>query len=147
MLEKLTLTTPELAAERERIDAEEKRKEHIRDCLTGLLPWETRDPERDILVEECKEAILALSSDDATFFGPFEMPKLGVKTEDPTNDDDEGAGDDATAINPHKPSEESLKKLAKLEPLPSLLSEFDLDSHVIIRLQVARTHRTLFLAK
>ena len=58
MIEKLTLTTPELTAERQRIEEEERRKEQVRDTLAGLLPWETRDPERDILVEECRDAIL-----------------------------------------------------------------------------------------
>ena len=56
MMEKLTLTTPEMAAERQKIDEEERRKEYIKDSLASMLPWETRDTERDILVEECKEA-------------------------------------------------------------------------------------------
>jgi hypothetical protein len=43
MLEKLTLTTSELRAERQRIDEEERGKEAIRDMLAGMLPWETRD--------------------------------------------------------------------------------------------------------
>ena len=78
-LEKLTLSTPELDEARKKLDAEEKRKEHIKDCLAGLLPWETRDPERDILVEECKEVILKLSKDEATFKGPYLMPGMKVK--------------------------------------------------------------------
>lgn len=134
MLEKLTLTTPELAAERKRIDEEEKRKEHIKDCLAGLLPWETRDPERDILVEECKEAILKLSNDEATFKGPYVMPGLTVKL---TESEDNEEGDEEDEIeeqtkkeDEEKPSEESLDKLSKLEPLPKLLKDFDLDAHV-----------------
>jgi hypothetical protein len=115
-LQSLTLTTPELTAERERLDAEEKRKERVRNMLAGMLPWQTRDPERDILVEECKEAILNLSNVKSTFFGPYPMPPKG-------KDSDE----DKESI---KPSEESLNKLAKLEPLPPLLQNFDLQSHV-----------------
>lgn len=118
MLEKLTLTTPELVAERQRIDAEELRKEAVRDALAGMFPWETRDPDRDILVEECKEAILKLSESKETFFGPFQMPETKVKT-------DEGGEQVKQDIPP-----ETSKKLEKLHPLPPLLRDFDLDSHV-----------------
>ena len=134
MFEKMTLTTPELDAERKKFDMEEKRKEHIKDCLAGMLPWETRDPERDILVEECKEAILKLSDDAATFQGPYKMPGMTVKLEDDDAvDDEEGEDDDedeAKKDDEEKPSEESLDKLATLEPLPKLLDDFDLDAHV-----------------
>jgi hypothetical protein len=119
MLEKLTLTTPELTAERQRIDEEEKRKEQVRDSLAGLLPWETRDPERDILVEECRDAMLQLSQTRESFFGPYPMPKRHADKEE----EEEEPGKD-------KPSADSLEKLAKLEPLPALLQEFDLDAHV-----------------
>jgi hypothetical protein len=145
MFEKLTLTTPELRAERQRIDEEERRKETVRDMLAGMLPWETRDTERDILVEECKEAVLKLSTDKETFFGPYQMPKAvglgkmkqfieeeGDEEEEENEDenkDEEHEGEETTA-NDHKPSEESLVKLAKLEPLPPLLEDFDLDAHV-----------------
>ena len=137
MLEKLTLTTPELSAERKRIDDEEKRKEHIKDCLAGMLPWETRDPERDILVEECKEVIMKLSNDEATFKGPYLMPNLTVKLTE-SEDEDEKDDDENEDVDEEKekddetekPSEESLDKLAKLEPLPKLLKDFDLDAHV-----------------
>jgi hypothetical protein len=138
-LEKLTLTTPELAEAQKKLDEEEKRKELIKDCLAGLLPWETRDPERDILVEECKERILKLSKDEGTFKGPYLMPGMSVKL---NNDDDvkatESEDDDETVEvekvkqegNQETPTEESLDKLAKLEPLPKLLGCFDLDAHV-----------------
>jgi len=142
-MEKLTLTTPELDAERKRIDEEERRKEHIKDCLAGMLPWETRDPERDILVEECKEAILKLSDDPETFQGPYKMPGLKVKLmekeengdkdadgNDDDDDDDQGNAAASKTDGEEKPSEESLDKLATLEPLPKLLREFDLDAHV-----------------
>ena len=61
LIEKLTLTSPDLVAEHDKIDEEEKRKERVKDSLAGMLPWQTKDKERDILVEECKEAILMLS--------------------------------------------------------------------------------------
>jgi hypothetical protein len=142
MFEKLTLTTPELRAERQRIDEEERRKETVRDMLAGMLPWETRDTERDILVEECKEAVLKLSTDKETFFGPYQMPKavgLGkmkqfIEEEGDNEDEDEKQEEEEeeeeSTANDHKPSEESLVKLAKLEPLPPLLENFDLDAHV-----------------
>lgn len=145
MLEKLTLTTPELRAERQRIDEEERRKETVRDMLANMLPWETRDTERDILVEECKEAILKLSSDKETFFGPYQMPKavgLGKmksidgkedkeEEEDNENEKEENEEEEEeSTADDHKPSKESLEKLAKLEPLPPLLQNFDLDAHV-----------------
>jgi hypothetical protein len=78
LLERLTLSTPELTAERHRIDAEERRKENVRNMLAGMLPWETRDAERDILVDECREAILQLSHDGETFFGPYPVPRLNA---------------------------------------------------------------------
>ena len=140
MMEKLTLTTPALAEERKRIDIEEKRKEHIKDCLAGMLPWETRDPERDILVEECKEAILKLSDDAATFQGPYRIPGMTVKLTENEDAEEENEGDEddedeedneaKKEDEEEKPSEESLDKLATLEPLPKLLGEFDLDAHV-----------------
>eukprot|EP00569_Conticribra_weissflogii_P007349 CAMPEP_0171334262 /NCGR_PEP_ID=MMETSP0878-20121228/4555_1 /TAXON_ID=67004 /ORGANISM="Thalassiosira weissflogii, Strain CCMP1336" /LENGTH=98 /DNA_ID=CAMNT_0011835333 /DNA_START=89 /DNA_END=382 /DNA_ORIENTATION=+ len=67
LLSKLTLTSPELSAERDKIDSEEKRKEQVKDSLAEILPWETRDRELEILVEECKEVILGLSSEEGTF--------------------------------------------------------------------------------
>lgn len=121
-LQSLTLTTPELTAERERIDADEKRKEHVRSMLAGMLPWQTRDPERDLLVEECKEAILLLSKEKSTFFGPYTMPQRNSRT-----DDDEDGENEKQLM---KPSEESIAKLAKLEPLPSLLDKFEFLAHV-----------------
>jgi hypothetical protein len=120
LLQSLTLTTPELRAERERIDAEEKRKERIRNALSGMLPWQTRDPERDILVEECKEAILLLSKNKETFFGPFPLPPMTAKSDD---DSDE-------ALTNSTPSEDSQEKLVKLQPLPPLLENFEFLAHV-----------------
>ena len=127
MIEKLTLTTPELTAERQRIEEEERRKEQVRDTLAGLLPWETRDPERDILVEECRDAILQLSKDRSTFFGPYPMPPRRVRAAPKEEDEKEPA---EVKEKSDQPSVDSLEKLAKLEPLPKLMQEFDLDAHV-----------------
>lgn len=64
----LTLTTPELTSERQKIDEEEKRKEHLhKKLLSNLLPWQTNEEETKILEEECKDAILTLSKKDTTF--------------------------------------------------------------------------------
>eukprot|EP00567_Pseudictyota_dubia_P013109 CAMPEP_0197435974 /NCGR_PEP_ID=MMETSP1175-20131217/3456_1 /TAXON_ID=1003142 /ORGANISM="Triceratium dubium, Strain CCMP147" /LENGTH=373 /DNA_ID=CAMNT_0042965129 /DNA_START=41 /DNA_END=1162 /DNA_ORIENTATION=+ len=157
LFQKLTLRTPELVSERERIDEEEKRKETVRDTLAELLPWETRDEEREILVQECKDSILALSTREETFTTPWELP--GGKTADlvkkpdddtdKTNDeldeeasDAEGKTDDSKGEGEQqKKYEESAAdaavklaeveaKVAKLSPLPPLLEDFDLDTHV-----------------
>ena len=131
LLEKLTLTTPELKAERQALDASERRKEHVRNMLAGMLPWETRDSERDILVEECRDAVLQLSHEKKTFFGPYRMPKMDAKTEDDDSDEDEK--DEAAKRDPYdpiQPSPESQEQLAKLEPLPPLLRDFDFSAHV-----------------
>ena len=145
LLEKLTLTTPELKAERQALDASERRKEHVRNMLAGMLPWETRDPERDILVEECRDAVLQLSNEKKTFFGPYRMPKMDAKTDDDNDDNvNNNLGEDekdeaqkereeAARLDPYdpiQPSPESLEKLAKLEPLPTLLQDFDFSAHV-----------------
>jgi hypothetical protein len=133
MLAKLTLNTDEMKAERLHFDEEAKRKSDAKDMLAGMLPWETRDSERDILVEECKEAIMALSSKDETFFGPYEMPLLNVVTDDKEKfeeDEEEEEAETSTMMKDLKPTPESLEKLAKLEPLPPLLHDFDLDAHV-----------------
>eukprot|EP00980_Cylindrotheca_fusiformis_P015841 scaffold4637_cov128-Cylindrotheca_fusiformis.AAC.12 len=129
-----------MKATREQFGEEAARKAAAKDMLAKMLPWDTRDKERDILVDECKEAILALSNNEETFFGPFEMPRLDVNVEDEEKkkneegeDVDEEEDDEEKEHEKLKrllPSEESLEKLAKLEPLPPLLQEFDLDCHV-----------------
>jgi hypothetical protein len=134
MLDKLTLNTDEMKAERLHFGEEATRKSQVKDMLAGMLPWETRDSERDILVEECKEAIMALSSRDETFFGPYEMPLLNVNTDDKRKseeeEEEEEEAETTTTTKDMKPTQESLEKLAKLEPLPPLLHDFDLDAHV-----------------
>lgn len=148
MLQNLTLTSPELVAERKRIDEQEKRKMQVRDSLAGMMPWETRDPERDILVEECRDAILELSRHKATFFGPYQMPKINVKLEEEVDLMDEVTDlqkeETKTEENQESdPSAGSLEKLAKLEPLPVLLQNFDLDSHVGLIEKVLKADRKL----
>jgi hypothetical protein len=136
MLAKLTLNTDEMKAERLHFGEEATRKSQVKDMLAGMFPWETRDSERDILVEECKEAIMALSSKDETFFGPYEMPLLNVitdykeKSEEEEEELEEEEAETSTTIKDLKPTQESLEKLTKLEPLPPLLHDFDLDAHV-----------------
>mmetsp|Transcript_11278 Transcript_11278/g.31199 ORF Transcript_11278/g.31199 Transcript_11278/m.31199 type:complete len:382 (-) Transcript_11278:200-1345(-) len=99
MLAKLTLNTDDMKAERQQFRDDAQHKAQVKDMLAGMYPWETRDAEREILVEECKEAILALSSDDDSFFGPYEVPELKVVTTDAkksrTDDDDEDGDDDS----------------------------------------------------
>lgn len=136
-LQKLTLTTPELREARQKIIDEERRKEAVKDRLAGMLPWETRDPERDILVDECREAILKLSASKETFTGPWKMPSKGIKvakkkSKDDEEEDEEGDDDEDEFEEEEEdvPSKESLDQLSKLEPLPPLLGDFDLDSHV-----------------
>ena len=131
-LQKLTLTTPELKAERERIDIEEKQKAAVKESLSGMYPWETKDEEREILVEECKEAILALSREDGTFFGPYAMPPLTVNVEEVKEEDEllEDKEVSTVVVKDRDPTADQLEKLSKLEPLPPLLRDFDLDAHV-----------------
>jgi hypothetical protein len=125
LIKKLTLQSDELVSERERIDNEERRKEAVRDSLAEILPWETRDAEMEILVDECKEVILGLSSDEETFTGPFVLTGgLSGEGEREHEDDDTKAAKDLSA------AEFSAKKLSKLQPIPELLSDFDLDTHV-----------------
>jgi len=154
LIQKLTLTSPDLLSERHRIDEEERRKEAAKDTLAELLPWETRDEEREILVEECKESILALSTRTESFTTPFVLPgrktsELAKKQDGSANDgekempegENKGDGGDNGKGDRAKSAEEvaadaALKaaeveaKLAKLSPLPPLLEEFDLDTHV-----------------
>lgn len=149
MLDKLMLNTDEMKATREQFGEEAARKTAAKGLLAKMLPWDTKDNERDILVDECKEAILALSTNESTFYGPFEMPQLDVNVEDDEDekkkksvdsDDEEEEEEEEEAVDEEEqeeekrkrllPSEESLEKLAQLEPLPPLLQEFDLECHV-----------------
>lgn len=151
-LAKITLNTDEMINERQNFREEENRKAAAKDRLNKILPWETLDAEREILVEECKDAILELSRREETFFGPFEMPLLNVQLEATTDDEDEEEEEEEPTeeeaeetakeeeeeedapppprVTHMPPSDESLEMLAKLEPLPPLLENFDLDEHV-----------------
>ena len=128
LIKKLTLQSDELVSERERIDNEERRKEAVRDSLSEILPWETRDAEMEILVDECKEVILALSSDEKTFTGPFVLN--GGLPSGEGEEEEEEHGDDEKLAKDLSAAEISAEKLSKLQPLPDLLSDFDLDTHV-----------------
>eukprot|EP00566_Odontella_aurita_P020508 CAMPEP_0113551540 /NCGR_PEP_ID=MMETSP0015_2-20120614/14580_1 /TAXON_ID=2838 /ORGANISM="Odontella" /LENGTH=370 /DNA_ID=CAMNT_0000452441 /DNA_START=149 /DNA_END=1261 /DNA_ORIENTATION=- /assembly_acc=CAM_ASM_000160 len=157
LIQKLTLRTPELVSERARIDEEENRKEVVKNTLAELLPWETRDEEREILVEECKESILSLSTKEETFTTPEPLP--GAKTSDLVKKEDgdaevtndEGSEKEASVVEKKSDEEEKGEqkknadevaadaavkaaeveaKVAKLAPLPPLLDDFDLDTHV-----------------
>jgi hypothetical protein len=183
LLAKLTLNTDEMKATRQQFGEEARRKLEAQQRLGQLLPWETKDPDREILVDECKDAVLELSKNIDTFYGPYEVPMLNVHLEDDDDDDDddeegEGGGRDddnddggnlghdvpdgdasgndslarkeddhdtdndgsggankyhnvrSVASQHFRPSAESQKKLEKLQPLPPLLEDFDLDAHV-----------------
>lgn len=73
LFNKLTLRSPDLQAEHDLIDSQETRKEMVKDYLSALLPWETRDETRDILVEDVQEAIMEMSKFEETFMGPFQL--------------------------------------------------------------------------
>jgi len=127
-ISKIALLSPELVAEHDRIDSEEKRKEKVRDSLANLLPFETKDESREILVEDCRERILALSSKESSFTLPFEPPE-GLRIFASTLDEDGNEVEQDVAILAHD-REEAQRKLEKLRPLPPMLEDFDLDSHV-----------------
>ena len=129
LIKNLTLMSDDLVSERKQLEEEELRKERVRDSLAEILPWQTRDAEMEILVDECKEAILKLSHKQETFTSPFVLSG-GLPSEDDGGkeeqvDKDEKAARDLLA------AEVSAEKLAKLQPLPTLLgADFDLDTHV-----------------
>jgi hypothetical protein len=204
LFERLTLTSTELVAERSRIDNEEIRKELLRNLLSSKSPWETSDVEHDILVDECKDSILQLSTNVETFFGPFTVPPMSIKTiksnrtttttstnptkhsqyeEEDADDHDvvefttqdeakeqvkafqdttstsisivqeDGTatcdGEDTTvepkaaAVFNYPPTQKSIDMLVKLQPLPTLLEQFDLSMHVGLIEQMLRVDSTL----
>lgn len=139
IIDALTFQTPEMAAERKRIDQEERRKEDVKEALSRILPWETNNEDQEILVEECREAILALSG------------RAGA--EEKNGNDDEGDGDgkdegkdegDAKTTEDKETTTNSifqqpfgcgdlegeLRAMEVLEDYPRLLRVFDLDAHV-----------------
>lgn len=135
LIQKLTLRTPEMQAERAQMEEEEKRRSTASRGLSYMMPWETKDPEREILVEECKEAILALSTKEDSFLGPYLLPATDEDGNTATSGSNGGDGDldGDTAVVEGGSTEDGISsadKLAKLEPLPPLLENFDLDAHV-----------------
>ena len=127
-ISKIALLSPDLVAEHDRIDSEERRKEKVRDSLANLLPFETRDECREILVEDCRERILCLSTHESSFTYPFEPPE-GIHIFAPVQDEDgnEVLPDSVLIVQER---EKAQGRLDKLQPLPKMLEDFDLDSHV-----------------
>jgi len=118
LVKKLTLRSDDLQAEHDLIDAQETRKEAVRDYLSTLLPWETKDEAREILVEECREAMMNMTKEGQTFTGPFDLP-VRMFAEDSGIEE---ATEESNAA--------ASKNLEKMGSLPQLLDEFDLDAHV-----------------
>jgi len=125
---KIALLSPELVAEKNKIDSEEKRKEKVRESLADLLPFETKDETREILVEDCRDRILSLSTHEFSFIFPFEAPE-GVHIFAPLQDDDGNEIPHDTAVL-DKEREIAKARLDKLRPLPHVLENFDIDCHV-----------------
>ena len=120
----LTLNTAEMTAEREQFEIEARRKEAIADSLSALLLWETNDEERVILVEECKEAILSLSTRKETFLG------TSVDESSATNDSSNITTDHASELL-RKELSSRITALGKSNGnMPPLLENFDLDAHI-----------------
>jgi hypothetical protein len=133
-LEKLTLTTPEMTIARHQLAVAAQDREHRRMQLAALYPWETNDPDRSILVAECQTAILQMSQNKSTFFGPFVLPPPPAVKSKASNHDEEPAVPSVERKTPDDelPSAASLAMLAQLQPLPRFLGEndFDLQMHV-----------------
>jgi len=129
LIKKLTLQSDEMVSERQRFEEEDNKKEAVRDNLAEILPWETRDAEMEILVDECKEAILSLSPKGETFTGPFVL-EGGLPSEEDAGNKGEDDDLDEELAKDLAAAELSAEKLSKLQPLPTLLADFDLDTHV-----------------
>jgi len=126
-LRNLTLNSPDMVAERSQMELEERRKELVRDHLSELLPWETSNEELGIFVEDCREGILALSGERSTFLLPFAPPEgVHLFSADGDSGDAENSGDEVDEAL----REKIKQKLIKLQPLPLLLEDFDIDAHV-----------------
>lgn len=158
LINKLTLRSDDLVREHELLDAQEKRKELVREYLSELLPWETKDESQMILVDKCREEILKLSQDRSTFetpfqleqgimFNPSEISDEGEESEEEvnfeegdekSNEEHEGVTEEKAEIKEVEKDEgidssiiaESAVKLEKMQPLPLLLEHFDIDTHV-----------------
>ena len=84
----------------------------------------------EILVDECREVILGLSGSAETFTGPFVLPGGLQKKEKDDEDEDDDDDESLRAARDLHEAEKSAEKLSKLQPLPALLADFDLDTHV-----------------
>jgi len=126
LINKLTLRSDDLVKEHDALEAQEKRKEIVHDYLSSLLPWETKDEARAILIDQCREAILELSKKESTFVGPFSLPAgmtMFHKVAEESSEENLDGKETEQDI-----SEE--QKLEKMKPLPVLLEQFDIDIHV-----------------
>lgn len=149
LVNKLTLRSADLKAEHDLIDSQETRKEMVRDYLSSLLPWETRDETRDILVEDCELAIREMAKYEDTFTGPFDLPEgltmfppknqevgdiesdlAQIVLKDVANDGNGDGSGNAEDVDENEKKKKAKQKLEKMGTLPSLLDEFDLDAHV-----------------
>jgi len=149
LLQNLSLMSPEMIAQRQEFEAMERRKELVKNHLTDVLPWETKNEELEILVSDVQQEILKLSQDKRYFLRPFYKPDLKLFHDDGDN----GGGEDGNTVD-EEFEKECEEKLQKIQPLPVLLSgtsshqdavngesssdndneenvcEFDLDAHV-----------------
>lgn len=102
LIRNLTLRSDELTKVHTEIEAEERRKELVKDYLAELLPWETRDEAKVILIDETKQVILSISSIESTFSHPF-TPPPGIQlfpsidiTASTSQEEKDAGGDDDT---------------------------------------------------
>jgi len=102
LIRNLTLRSDELTKVHTEIEAEERRKELVKDYLAELLPWETRDEAKVILIDETKQVILSISSIESTFSHPF-TPPPGIQlfpsidiTASTSQEEKDGGDDDDT---------------------------------------------------
>lgn len=142
-ISRIALLSPDLVAEKNKIDSEERRKERVRDSLADLLPFETKDETGEILVEDCRERIFSLSTHEFSFTLPFEAPD-GVHIFAPLQDD-EGNDIPCDLLILNKEREIAKERLDKLRPLPDLLENFDLDCHVGLIQRMLKLDQNLVL--
>lgn len=126
LIGKLTLRSDELVKEHELLDAQEKRKELVREYLSEILPWETKDETREILVDECRAAILNLSKEQSTFETPFRLQRGKMFNSTGLSEEEINFENE---LDPSQVDASSLK-LERMQPLPLLLDYFDIDTHV-----------------
>lgn len=119
LVNKLILRSEDLKAVHDLIDAEETKKEVSRKLLPDLLPWDTKDEAKVIIIDECKTSILELSTSEISFTTPFALPSGIQLWRDSSNL--------LKVTDEHRA--EVLKKFEKV-PIPEFLSnDFDLEAH------------------